>query len=83
MKLRKPSHSGELLQRPYVDEMKMMQKQPAEKISCCHAQVDLIINRRRGISPELALQLERVLKVDAETRLSPQTKYYPWEARQH
>jgi len=55
MKLRKPSHSGELLNRPYVDAMKMMQKQPAEKVSCRHAQVNLIINGRRGISPELAL----------------------------
>jgi addiction module HigA family antidote len=83
MKLRKPSHSGELLQRPYVDEMKLMQKQPAEKIRCRHAQVNLIINGRRGISPELALQSERLLKVDAKTRLSPQTKYDLWEARQH
>lgn len=83
MKLRKPSHPGELLQRLYLDEMNMTQTQLAEKIGCRHAQVNLIINGRRGISPEFALELERVLKVDAETWLNLQMKYDLWEARQH
>ena len=83
MKLRKPSHPGELLQRLYLDEMKMTQTQLADKIGCRHAQVNLIINGRRGISPEFALELERVLKVDAETWLNLQMKYDLWEARQH
>ena len=82
MKLRKPSHPGELLQRLYLDEMKMTQTELAEKIGCRHAQVNLVINGKRGITPEFALELERVLKVDAETWLNLQLKHDLWEARQ-
>jgi addiction module HigA family antidote len=83
MKQRKPSHPGELLQRLYLDEMEMTQTELAEKIGCRHAQVNLIINGKRGITPEFALELERVLKADAETWLNLQLKYDLWEARQH
>jgi addiction module HigA family antidote len=81
MKQRKPTHPGELLQRLYLDEMNMTQTELAEKIGCRHAQVNLIINGKRGISPLFALELERVLKVDAETWLNLQMKYDLWEAR--
>ncbi len=83
MKQRKPSHPGELLQRLYLDEMEMTQTDLAEKIGCRHAQVNLVIKGKRGITPEFALELERVLKVAAETWLNLQVKYDLWEARQH
>lgn len=82
MRQRRPSHPGELLQRLYLDEMGMTQTDLAEKIGCRHAQVNLIINGKRGISPQFALELERVLKVDAETWLNLQMKYDLWTARQ-
>jgi len=82
MKQHKPSHPGELLQRLYLDEMEMTQTELAGKIGCRHAQVNLVINGKRGITPEFALELERVLKVDAETWLNLQLKFDLWEARQ-
>ena len=82
MKLRKPSHPGELLQRLYLDEMEMTQTELAQKIGCRHAQVNLVINGKRGITPDFALNLERVLKVNAETWLNLQLKYDLWEARE-
>jgi addiction module HigA family antidote len=83
MKQRSPSHPGELLQRLYLDEMGMSQTELAEKIGCRPAQVNLIVNGNRGITPEFAIQLERVLRVDAETWLNLQLKYDLWEARQN
>jgi addiction module HigA family antidote len=83
MKQRKPSHPGELLQRLYLDEMGMTQTELAQKIGCRHAQVNLVINGKRSITPGFALELERVLKVDAETWLNLQMKFDLWEARQH
>jgi len=82
MKQQKPSHPGELLQRLYLDEMEMTQTELAEKIGCRHAQVNLIINGKRNITPTFALALERVLKVSAETWLNLQLKFDLWEARQ-
>ncbi len=83
MKQRKPSHPGELLQRLYLDELGMTQTELAAKIGCRPAQVNLVINGKRGITPEFALELERILRVDAETLLNLQLKYDLWEARQH
>ncbi len=42
-----------------------------------------MINAKRDITPEFALELERVLKVNAETWLNLQLKYDLWEARQN
>jgi addiction module HigA family antidote len=42
-----------------------------------------VINAKRDITPEFALELERVLKVNAETWLNLQLKYDLWEARQN
>ena len=81
MKQRKPSHPGKLLQRLYLDEMDMTQTELAEKIGCRHAQVNLVVNGKRSITPEFALELERVLRVNAETWLNLQLKYDLWEAR--
>ena len=83
MKKKPPSHPGEILQKLYLDEMGMTQTQLAERIGCAHAQVNLIVNKHRGITPSFALELERVLKVDAETWLNLQLKYDLWEARAH
>lgn len=83
MKQRNPSHPGELLQRLYLDEMGMTQTELAEKIGCRHAQVNLVINGKRDITPKFPLELKRVLKVNAETWLNLQLKYDLWEARQH
>ncbi len=61
----------------------MTQTQLAAKIGCRHAQVNLIIKGRCGISPEFALEFERVLKLDAKTWLNLQMKYDLWEARRY
>jgi addiction module HigA family antidote len=77
-----PSHPGEILAELYLKEMELSQSELARRIGCSHAKISEIVNGRRGITPEFALQLERVLGVKAETWVNLQGTYDLWAARQ-
>lgn len=61
-----PSHPGEILAGIYLAERGINQTDLAKMLGCTHAKVNQIINGKRGITPEFAIQLERVLGTSAE-----------------
>ena len=64
MSRKKPFHPGTILKEMYLDEMELSQADLAERIGCKYAKVNEIVNGKRGITPEFAIDLEKALKID-------------------
>ncbi len=78
----KPMHPGRVLAEVYLREMGLNQSQFAERCGCAARKINEIINEKRGISPQFALELERVLGTSAEMWVRMQAEYDLWCARQ-
>ena len=76
-----PSHPGEILIEVYLAQLKWSQKKLAEEIGCTHRKVNEIINGKRSISPEFALDLESVLGTEAEMWVRLQAEFDLYQAR--
>jgi len=78
----KPLHPGVVLREIYMAEMGLNQTQLAQKCGCSHRKINEIINGKRGISPQFAIVLEKVLGTSAEMWARMQAEYDLWQARQ-
>ena len=76
-----PSHPGEILSGLYLAERGINQTELARMLGCTHAKVNQIINGKRGITPEFAIQLERVLGTSAEMWVNLQATWELHQAR--
>jgi antitoxin HigA-1 len=79
----KPLHPGVVLQEYYLKELGWSQSELARQIDCQVRKVNEIVNGRRGISCEFAIDLERVLGTSAEMWVRMQAEYDLALARQH
>lgn len=61
-KNRKPTHPGEILWEEFLEPKKMTQQELAKKMGVPVQRVNTLINGKRGITPETALLLSRILK---------------------
>ena len=77
----KPMHPGQVLSEVYMIELGLNQSQLAEKCGCSHRKINEIVNGKRGISPEFALELERILGTSASMWVRMQAEYDLWVAR--
>ncbi len=76
-----PVHPGELLSEIYLTQLGWSQTKLAFEIGCAHRKINEIINGKRSISPEFALDLERVLGTEAEMWVRLQAEYDLDQAR--
>lgn len=58
---REPTHPGEMLLEEFLTPMGISQKQLADAMQVPFQRVNEIVNRRRGVTPETALRLSKVL----------------------
>ena len=77
----KPMHPGRVLAEVYMSEFGMNQSRLAKKIGCAHRKVNEIVNGKRGVTADFALDLERVLGTSAEMWVAMQAAYDLWLAR--
>jgi len=77
-----PMHPGIVLQEVYMSEMGLSQSALAESIKYSPGKVNEIVNGKRGISPEFALALERVLKTSANMWVRMQAEFDLYKAKQ-
>lgn len=77
-----PKHPGRVLREEFVDRLGVSQSELARKLDCRFAKINEILNEKRAITPEFALQLEALLGLPAETWVSLQAEYDLWKARQ-
>jgi len=77
-----PLHPGEVLNEVYMKEMSLNQSQLAELCNCSPRKINEIVNGKRGISPEFAIELESAIGTSAEMWVKMQAEYDLWVARQ-
>jgi addiction module HigA family antidote len=78
----KPLHPGEVLNEVYMKEMSLNQSQLAELCHCSPRKINEIVNGKRGISPQFAIELEDAIGTSAEMWVKMQAEYDLWLARQ-
>ena len=75
-------HPGQVLAEVYMKELDLNQSTLAAKIGCAHRKINEIVNGKRGISADFAIDLERTLGTSAEMWMNMQASYDLWVARQ-
>lgn len=76
-----PKHPGKWLQEEFIKKYSISQSDLARQIGCRIAKINDIVNEKRGITPEFAIQLEAILGYPAETWVSLQGQWDLWKAR--
>ena len=76
-----PSHPGEILNDVYLSQLGWTQTKLAQKLGCAHRKVNEIINGKRSISADFAIDLEEVLKTEAEMWVRLQAEFDLHQAR--
>lgn len=78
----KPLHPGIVLAEVYMKEMALTQTALADLCGCSHRKINEIVNQKRAISAEFAIELEKVLDTTAEMWVRMQAEYDLWVARE-
>ncbi len=71
----KPLHPGIVLSEIYMKEMNLNQSQLAHLIGCLPKRINEIVNGKRGISVQLALELELAIGTSAKMWVGMQAEY--------
>ena len=79
----KPSHPGEILKEVYLEQLGWTQTKLAKELNCAHRKVNEIVNGKRSISPDFALDLEAVLKTEAEMWIRLQAEFDLYQVRKN
>ena len=69
---RAPSHPGEMLFTEFLQPLQMTQVELAERIGASVQRVNELVKGKRGMTPDTALRLERLLGVSAQFWLNLQ-----------
>jgi addiction module HigA family antidote len=75
-----PAHPGEVV-REYLPEG-MTVSDAARRLGISRQALSALLNKRAGVSAEMALRLSQALGTSAEMWVSMQAAYDLWEARQ-
>ena len=79
-KNRPPTHPGEMLLEEFLEPLGMSQTELAERIHVSYPRVNEIINGKRGVTPDTALRLSRLLGTSPEFWLNGQRNWDLWHA---
>jgi len=77
---KQPPHPGEVLKEIYLEDMGITQSELARRIGCTVQKVNEVVNGRRGVSADFALDLAEALGTTAEMWLNLQQNYDLWNA---
>ena len=75
-------HPGQVLNEIYMNELGLNQTQLAEKCGCSPGKINEIVNGKRSISAQFAIELEKALNTTAEMWVRMQAEFDLWQARQ-
>jgi addiction module HigA family antidote len=67
-----PTHPGEMLSEEFLKPMGLSQTELAEKMGVSYPRVNELIHGKRGVTPDTALRLERLLGMEAQFWLNLQ-----------
>jgi antitoxin HigA-1 len=61
-----PTHPGEMLLEEFLKPLGMSQKELASKLGVPYPRVNELVHGKRGVTPDTALRLERLLGMEAQ-----------------
>ena len=79
-KNRPPSHPGEILLDEFLVPLKLSQIELAKRIHVSYPRINELINGKRGVTPDTALRLAKLLGTTAEFWLNGQRNWDLWHA---
>lgn len=80
MKMHNPPHPGEIIRTLCLEPLGLTVTQAAEALGVSRKTLSAILNRRAGISPEMAVRLSIAFGTSSESWLNQQTQYDLWHA---
>ena len=78
---RSPTHPGEMLLEEFVKPLGISQAELAIRLGISYPRLNEIVRGKRGISPNTALRLARVVGMSAEFWLGLQLDFDLWQAK--
>jgi addiction module HigA family antidote len=76
-------HPGEILKETVFEPLELSVTDAAERLSMSRVALSRVINGKAGISPDLALRLEKAGVSTAHFWVNLQANYDLWQAMQH
>lgn len=78
-----PPHPGEVLKEDVIVALGLSVTEAAERLAMSRVAFSRVLNRKAGISPDLAVRLEQAGVSTARAWLAMQANYDLWQAMQH
>ena len=82
MQMFNPAHPGEVLKEAYLDPLGMSVTEFARRVGISRKCVSEFVNKRAGMSVDMAHRLAKATDTTAESWLMMQVQYALWEAKQ-
>lgn len=79
---RRPTHPGEILREDVLPALKMTQTEFAQRLDVSRLSVSDLLHEKRGMSPEMAARVAKLLNTTPESWLRTQQAVDLWEVRQ-
>lgn len=77
---RPPTHPGDMIREEFLVPLEMTQTELASRLGVSFPRLNEVIRGKRGVTPDTALRLERVLGMPAEFWLGLQQDWDLWHA---
>ena len=77
-----PPHPGEIIKEFCIEPLGLTVTEAAKALGVTRKTFSALLNRRAGISPEMALRLSKVFGRSAEGWLKLQLQYDLWQTQQ-
>ena len=82
MSMHNPPHPGEILKELCIDPLGLTVTEAAKALGVSRKTLSAILNRRAGVSPEMAIRLSKAFETSAESWLNQQMQYDLWATQQ-
>ncbi len=82
MSMHNPPHPGEILKELCMEPLGLTVTEAAKALGVSRKTLSAILNRRAGVSPEMAIRLSKAFETSAESWLNQQMQYDLWATQQ-
>jgi addiction module HigA family antidote len=83
MEMHDPAHPGEIVREECLKPLGLTVTAAAEALGVTRKALSDLLNGHSGVSPEMAIRLEKVFGSTADTWLRMQVQRDLWEVRRH
>ena len=80
---RRPTHPGPILREDVLPTLEMTQTELAQRLGVSRLTVSELLHEKRGITPEMALRVAKLLNTTPESWLRMQQAVDLWDVQQH